>query len=81
MKFFRWLNIIGLLAFLGACAPGGIEVHGIPTETALSQPIVTIDSAPSVDEALKAYLDAFEADDYNAMYAKLSKVSQDANTL
>jgi hypothetical protein len=34
-----------------------------------------------VDEALKAYLDAFKADDYNAMYAKLSKVSQDAITL
>ncbi|HEX5836583.1 MAG TPA: penicillin-binding transpeptidase domain-containing protein [Anaerolineales bacterium] len=81
MKFFRWINIVVILAFLSACAPGGIELPGIPTETALPTPQVTINSVPSVDEALKAYLDAFKADDYNAMYAKLSKVSQDANTL
>ena len=81
MKFLRWINIIVILAFLSACSPGGIEVPGFPTETPLPQPIVTVSSVPSVDEALKAYLDAFKADDYNAMYARLSKVSQDANTL
>ena len=34
-----------------------------------------------MDAALSAYLDAFKADDYNTMYAMLSKVSQDAITL
>jgi hypothetical protein len=59
----------------------GIKVPGFPTETALPQPFVTLSSVPSVDEALKAYLDAFNADDYNKMYSLLSKVSQDANPL
>ncbi|HEY9527446.1 MAG TPA: NTF2-like N-terminal transpeptidase domain-containing protein, partial [Anaerolineales bacterium] len=81
MKFLRWLNILILLTFLGACSGTGIEVPGFPTETALPQPIVTLNSVPNADEALRAYLDAFNADDYNKMYSLLSKVSQDANPL
>jgi penicillin-binding protein 2 len=81
MKFLRWFNILVILALLGACSPGGIEVPGFPTETPLPQPPVTIESVPSVDQALIVYLDAFKAEDYNAMYARLSKVSQDAITL
>ena len=42
---------------------------------------MTINSVPNVDETLRAYLEALRADDYNAMYARLSKVSQDANPL
>ena len=78
MKFLRWLNILLILTVLSACSGTGIiNVPGIPTETALPQPPVTIVSAPNADTALRAYLDAFNADDYNTMYAKLSKVSQD----
>ena len=81
MKFLRWLNIL-LLTVLSACSGTGIiNVPGFPTETALPQPLVTVNSVPSVDTALKAYLDAFKADDYNTMHSLLSKVSQDANTL
>lgn len=50
----------------------------MPTGTALPQPLVTIDSAPDASAALSAYLDAYKADDYNAMYAMLSKVTTDA---
>ena len=81
MKFLRWLNIFVILTFLSACSGGGINLPGIPTETSLPQPPVTIVSAPNADEALRAYLDAFKADDYNTMHSLLSKVSQDTNTL
>jgi cell division protein FtsI/penicillin-binding protein 2 len=81
MKFFRWLHILVSLAFLSACSTGGIAGSIFPTDTPLPQPIVTISSAPNVDAALTAYLEAFKADDYNGMYAMLSKVSQDTNTL
>ncbi|HKY52973.1 MAG TPA: penicillin-binding transpeptidase domain-containing protein, partial [Anaerolineales bacterium] len=52
-----------------------------PTETPLPQPIVTVVGAPDADAALRAYLDAFKAGDYNTMYGLISKVSQDTITL
>ncbi len=78
MKLFRLINIILLPAFiLAACSSnGGASIF--PTETSLPQPLVTIDSTPDVGAALSAYLDAYKADDYNAMYAMLSKVTTDA---
>lgn len=78
MKLVRWLNILVMFAFLSACGGGGIGGSIFPTETALPQPIVTIVSAPDPDAALAAYLDAFKADEYNGMYALLSKVTQDS---
>src|SRR5215211_6024182 len=81
MKFLRWLNILLIGAFLSACSGTGINIPGAPTETSLPQPLVTVNSVPSVDAALRAYLDAFKADDYNTMHSLLSKVSQDANPL
>jgi penicillin-binding protein 2 len=81
MKFLRWLNLIVILTFLSACSAAGINVPGFPTETPLPQPIVNVTSAPSVDGALEAYLEAFKADDYNTMYGRISKVSQDSITL
>ena len=78
MKLFRLINIILLPAFiLAACSSnGGASIF--PTETSLPQPLVTINSTPDVGAALGAYLDAYKADDYNAMYAMLSKVTTDA---
>src|SRR5215211_6483875 len=81
MKFLRWLNILLIGAFLSACSGTGINIPGAPTETSLPPPPVTIVPVPSVDVALRAYLDAFKADDYNTMHSLLSKVSQDANPL
>lgn len=81
MKFLRPLNIILILTFLSACSSSGIGGSIFPTDTPLPPPIVTVDSAPSVDAALAAYFDAFKADDYNTMYSLLSKVSQDSITL
>ena len=77
MKLFRLISIILLPAFiLTAC--GTSAIPGIPTGTALPQPIVNVTSAPDAGAALSAYLDAYKADDYNAMYAMLSKVTTDA---
>ncbi len=85
MKFFRWLNIIVLVAILlSACSAGGggpISIPGIPTETSLPQPLVTVSAAPNVDTAMSTYLDAFKADDYNKMYSMLTKAAQDTITL
>lgn len=81
MKFLRWFNIIILLTFLSACSSGGGNLPLFPTDTPLPPPPVTISSVPSLDAALSTYLDAFKADDYNTMYAMLSKVSQDTITL
>lgn len=80
MKFSRWLNIIVLLAFLSACN-SNVAVPGFATETPLPPPPVTIESAPNADAALTAYFDALKAEDYNTMYAHLSKVTQDTITL
>jgi cell division protein FtsI/penicillin-binding protein 2 len=81
MKFIRWLNLIVILTFLSACSSNGIAVPGIPTDTPLPPPVVTVLSAPNADTALTTYLDAYKADDYNTMYGLLSKISQDAITL
>ena len=81
MKFFRWLSGVVILTFLTSCGGGGGGISIFPTETPLPQPIVTVVGAPDADAALSAYLDAFKADDYNAMYGLVSKVSQDTITL
>jgi len=81
MKYLRWLNIIVILTFLSACTSGGIDVPGVPTATLLPSPPVTIISAPNPEITLGNYLMAFKTDDYNNMYALLSKVSQDATPL
>jgi penicillin-binding protein 2 len=81
MKFLCLSNLIIILTFLSACGSNGITVPGIPTDTPLPPPVVTVLSAPNADAALTAYLDAYKADDYNTMYGLLSKVSQDAITL
>jgi len=78
MKLLRWLNIIVILAFLTACSGSGSI---FPTETPLPQPIVNVTPAPDVNTAMTAYFDAFQAEDYNTMYALLSKVTQDTITL
>jgi penicillin-binding protein 2 len=78
MKLFRPIHLILIAAFvLAACSTnGGVSIF--PTETSLPQPVVTINSAPDTGTALGAYLDAYKIDDYNTMYAMLSKPTQDS---
>ena len=79
MKLLRWLNRIAVFFFLTACGAGSVSV--LPTSTPLPPPLVTVTAAPDPTPTLTAYLDAFKADDYNAMYGALSKVAQDSITL
>ncbi len=79
MKFLRWLNLIAVFSFLASCGSGGFSAF--PTSTPLPPPHVTIIPAPDPNAAAQAYLEAFKADDYNAMYGLVSKVTQDTVTL
>jgi len=78
MKYLRWLHVIVIFTFLSACSSGTINVPGVPTDTPLPPPPVTITSAPNPEITLGNYLMAFQTDDYNTMYSLLSKVIQDA---
>jgi cell division protein FtsI/penicillin-binding protein 2 len=84
MKFSRWFNLIVLITLLSACVPGGsgvLPISATDTPKPLPPPIVTVLSTPDPTAALKSYLDAYKADDYNGMYSLVSKVTQDAVTL
>ena len=82
MKFFRLLNLIVVMAFLSACGTGGSGLlPGSATDTPLPQPLVTVLSAPDPNATLASYLDAYKADDYNAMYDLLSKAAQGSVSL
>lgn len=82
MKFFRLLNLIVIMTFLSACGTGGSNL--LPsgaTDTPLPPPIVGITPAPDPNATLASYLDAYKADEYNAMYALLSQAAQGAISL
>ncbi|GAB4448459.1 MAG: penicillin-binding protein 2 [Anaerolineales bacterium] len=79
MKLFRWIHLIIIMTFLSACGSGGSGlIPAAATDTSLPPPAVTVIPAPDPSLTLAAYLDAYKADDYNAMYSLLSKVTQDA---
>lgn len=67
---------------LSACKPvATVEPTEVPTiPTSLPTPSVNIETVPDVEEAAKAYLELWKAEDYAAMYAQLSRLSKDAFT-
>ena len=81
MKSLRWINLIVIFALLSACSfsSDGIGFASIfSTPTPLATPAMKITSAPDAEEPIRAYLDAFKADDYATMYGMLTQVSRDA---
>jgi cell division protein FtsI/penicillin-binding protein 2 len=76
MKLARLLNMIFLAALLAACVstPGGNGTSapngGLPT------PPAQITPAPSAQAAVLAFIDAWNNNDYQSMYAMLTKDSQ-----
>lgn len=68
-----------VLIVITACSvnPPAGEVTGTPT-ISLPSPVVNVTSAPDAAAAAGAFLDAWVAEDYPAMYAMLARVSQDA---
>ena len=81
MKISLWLSFFLLISFLVAC--GGPADQPTPSPQAtptLSQPGINTTQAPDVKETVRAYLDAWENEDYAAMYQLLTPFSQDAIT-
>ncbi|MBI5950643.1 MAG: hypothetical protein HY865_03200 [Chloroflexi bacterium] len=86
MKSLRWINYILILAFLTACSSGeGGPVIGIfPTATptkSLPTAQATVFHAPDAKAAITQYLQAYQKNDFAAMYETLSKSSHEAITV
>jgi penicillin-binding protein 2 len=85
MKILRWINIILILVFLTSCSSGeggpiaGIFATSTPTAT-LPTAQATIIPAPDAQAAITQYLQAYQTDDFAAMYEMLSKASREAIT-
>lgn len=81
MKQLRWINLILAFSLLTACSFGSDGI-GFPsmfgTPTPLPPPAATISSAPDAEEPMRAYLEAFQSEDYAAMYERLTQLSRDA---
>jgi cell division protein FtsI/penicillin-binding protein 2 len=77
------LLILFLLSLLAACTQAvtpAEEVTPSATQTPKPLPVagVTVIPAPKVDLAAMAFLEAWKAEDYPAMYGMLTSISQDA---
>ncbi|MBN2148614.1 MAG: hypothetical protein JW726_14600 [Anaerolineales bacterium] len=78
------LALLILAALLVGCSESTPLPTGTPAPTAtatLAEPEVLITSAPDAQPVAVAYLDAWLIEDYAAMYAILTAVSQDAITV
>jgi cell division protein FtsI/penicillin-binding protein 2 len=81
MKRNFWLILI-LLVFISGCQRGTVETQPIttlaePTAT-LSEVLVRTTSAPDPSMTANDYLQAWQNEDFSAMYALLTSVSRDA---
>ncbi len=81
MKRFVSLCLL-LVMFISACTPGvqtGVPTETLPASTAtLPEPVISTTKSPDVKQAAKKFLDLWAAEDYENMYAMLSRLSQDA---
>lgn len=79
MKKPFWLIIAIFALLLVGCNGGSIQttptVQVTPT---LSQPGVNTTQAPDIQEAVRAYLEAWKKEEYAKMYGMLTAISQDA---
>ncbi|MDZ4158464.1 MAG: penicillin-binding transpeptidase domain-containing protein [Anaerolineaceae bacterium] len=81
MKLRNWILLLVFL--LGACSRGAaVDEPGSPSSTAdnLPPPPVRTTSVPTVKPVAQAFLDAWKAEDYQAMYNLLTPLSRDAIT-
>jgi penicillin-binding protein 2 len=78
-KVFSYLA--ALVIILSACAPGRLPATASPAATlttTLPGPVVNITRAPDAQGAAETFLTNWQAEDYNKMFAALTRVSQDA---
>ena len=84
MKPIRWLQLILLMLLLAACSQtsaNGTPQPGFslfPTSKPLPTAVVEITHAPNAETAMQNFLEGLKSNDYTAMYALLSKASQEA---
>ncbi len=85
MSAARKIFSVGWLLFLlAACAGARATPAPSPTPVStatLAAPQVRVTSAPDASAAVQAYLSAWKAEDYPAMYAMLTQLSRDAISL
>jgi penicillin-binding protein 2 len=87
MKVLRWINCILILAFLlSSCSAGGLGGSGVgvfssATNTPLPTAPVGITPAPDAQAAITQYLQAYQKNDFAAMYEMLAKSSREAITV
>ena len=78
IKIFIWL-IIFFVSLIGCTAEPVDSPVVIPTPTlTLQPPEVKTTSVPDPKESTQDYLEAWQAEDYAAMYAQLSTLSREA---
>ncbi len=77
MKKRIWSILVLIVITACSVTPPAGEITMTPTSS-LPTPVVNITSAPDAAQAAVAFLDAWVAEDYPAMYTMLSRVSQDA---
>lgn len=75
MKILRWTNLLLIATLLSACSGG---VPFLATPTSFPTPAVRITPAPDAQAPMEAYLQAYQAEDYEAMYALLAQASREA---
>ena len=82
----RLLSFFVILVFLAGCGPKTAEPTLPPTASpqptaTLAEPEVQTTRPPDAVPAVQAYLDAWRAENYPAMYALLTPISQEAISL
>jgi len=78
-KVFSYLA--ALVIILSACAPGRLSATATPAATltpTLPGPVVNITRAPDAQGAAETFLTNWQAEDYDKIFAALTRVSQDA---
>jgi penicillin-binding protein 2 len=84
MRLRPWLLLFLLMVLFAACSgPTSIPETEMPTiqpTNTLPSPDISVTRTPDVRTAVEAYLQAWQVDDYPAMYGMLSRLTLDAVT-
>jgi penicillin-binding protein 2 len=82
MKKTGYLWLVVVLLYLVSCSgnPSAQTTSTMTAEATLAPVGISTTKVPDIKVASKAYLDAWQADDYTTMYAMLTSISQDAIT-
>jgi len=87
MKIQNWIILLLVMVLVAGCSAFSETATETPIPTAtetvtptLPPPDMNTTSVPDPEQAVRAYLDAWKADNYASMYAMLTAISKDAIT-